>query len=291
MKLRIKALLPYILGIVPSFKGKGRITLLLDAILTDYQDLHSYQVTGTLNGGIKFEFDLRPWGQKFAYYYREWEEEYVDVLRRIYAGGIFLDVGSSLGLYVVSLGEAVRTKGGSIISVEPVPFNLDRQKRNVSLNGFDDLVCYFHLALGREKSKARIYADPLGADNNAFITEDGELEIDILPLDHLVIERAVERIGLMKIDVEGYEPLVIEGAAVTIRQDLPLIFAEFCRERMQINELTIDRSWHFLTNELEYRCYVFDPKTKKLRFLSSPGVSENLFFIPKHSSIPRDLLS
>ena len=291
LKSRTKALLPNILGLLPPFKGKGRITLLLDSILSDYQDYHSYQVTGTLNSGIKFEFDLRPWGQKFAYYYRQWEEEYVDILRRIYTGGVFLDVGSSLGLYVVSLGNAVRAKGGSIISVEPVPFNLDRQKRNVSLNGFDDLVCYFHLALGREISKARIYADPLEADNNAFITEDGEWEIDILPLDHLVIEREVGRIGLMKIDVEGYEPLVIEGAAITIRKDLPIIFAEFCRERMQVNGLTINPSWHFLVNDLEYRCYFFDSKTKKLRFLSTPGAWENLFFIPKHTSIPKELLS
>ncbi len=249
---KMRLLLPSCLSNIPSFRGKGQITLLLDSFLTDGSNSRSYEVAGYLNDGVLFNFDLRPWGQKFAFYYRDWEREYVHILRRLYSGGVFVDVGSSLGLYVVCLGNEVRHLGGSIISIEPVPFNLERQRKNVTLNHFDDLVTYIPCALGREQTIARIQTDPLKADNNAIITNEGDLEVTVRTFDDLAIECKWGRIGLMKLDVEGYEPMVIEGAMATLRRDRPIIFAEFLRERMDLNGFSISTSWQFLVNELNY---------------------------------------
>jgi len=286
---RTRSLLPAALGSIPAFKGKGRITLLLDRVLTDVRNPRSYQVTGCLNNGVRFNFDLRPWGQKFAYYYREWEGEHINVLRRLYSGDVFLDVGSSLGLYVVSMGKAVRSFGGSIISVEPVPFNLERQKRNVSLNNLEDLVTYVQCALGSERALVRLKADPLEADNNAFIAHEGGIEVVVSRLDDLVAETDWGRIGTIKMDVEGYEPMVIEGARETIRRDRPVILAEFCRERMDINGFSMERTWEFLVDDLNYRCFRLSLRDKKLHLLESAGLLENLFFIPTDVVIAPDL--
>lgn len=285
----MRSLLPLCLGSVPEFKGKGRMTLLLDRVFTNSRDPRSYEVIGDLNDGVQFNFDLRPWGQKFAYYYREWERQYIDVFRKLYSGGAFLDVGSSLGLYVVCMGDAVRRLDGSIISVEPVPFNLERQKKNVALNHFESLVTYVKCALGSERASVRIKIDPLQADNNAFIAEEGGLEIDILPLDILVAENKWGRIGAVKIDVEGYEPMVIEGARETIRRDRPVIFAEFCRERMEINGFSMGSTWKFLVDDLGYRCFRLSMGDNKLHSVESPGILENLFFIPKDIVVATDL--
>lgn len=284
----MRSILPLALGSVPAFRGKGRITLLLDKVLTDAGDPRSYEVTGYLNDDVRFNFDLRPWGQKFAYYYREWEREHINVLRRLYYGGIFLDVGSSLGLYVVCMGDAVRRVGGSIISVEPVPFNLHRQKKNVALNHLDGLVTYVQCALGRERASVRIKTDPLQADNNAFIAEEGGLEIAVVPLDDLVSENKWSRIGAMKMDVEGYEPMVIEGAKETIKRDRPVILAEFCRERMDINGFSMDYTWQFLVGELSYGCYSLGAKESRLQSVECPANLENLFFIPPNTRMPAD---
>lgn len=277
----MRSILPLALGSIPAFRGKGRITLVLDKVLTNARDPRSYEVTGYLNDGVRFHFDLRPWGQKFAYYYREWEGEYINVLRGLYSGGIFLDVGSSLGLYVVCMGNAVRSLGGSIISVEPVPFNLERQKKNVALNHLEDLVTYVQCALGNERTSVRVKTDPLQADNNAFIAEEGGLEIAVVPLDDLVSENKWSRIGVMKMDVEGYEPMAVEGARETIKRDRPVILAEFCRERMDINGFAMGRPWEFLVDDLGYRCFWLSLSDKKLHKLESAGDFENLFFLPK----------
>src|SRR6266403_780629 len=287
---KIRSLLPFCLANTPNFKGKGRITLVLDSFLTNSRDPRSYRVSGYLNEDIRFNFDLRPWGQKFAFYYRDWEGEYIHVLRRLYSGGVFVDVGSSLGLYAVSMGNEVRRLGGSIISIEPVPFNLERQRKNVTANHLDDLVTYIPCALGKEQTRVRIQTDPLEADNNAIITDEGDLEIIVRPLDDLASEGKWGRIGLIKMDVEGYEPMVIEGARATLQRDRPIILAEFLRERMDMNGFSMSNSWRFLVDELDYICYFVSGRRGKLRVLGSPGRAENLLFIPRDKLVPPDLL-
>jgi hypothetical protein len=108
-------------------------------------------------------------------------------------------------------------------------------------------------------------------------------------LDCLVEQMQLDNIGLMKIDVEGYEPMVIAGAKATIARDMPVIFAEFNRERMHINGFSMEPSWNFLIKELSYRCYFVPEGQRQLCLLSSPAHRENLFFIPDENKLPLGL--
>lgn len=263
---------------LPDVRGRGRVTLLLDRFLTNPNDPRSYQTTGRLNGNFRFAFDLRPWGQKFAYYYRLWEPDYVHVLRGLYRGGRFIDIGSSLGLYVVTLSDLVRAAGGRIASIEPIPFNRSRQEVNLRLNGIEDLVDPADVALGSEPGRVFLVVDPLHADNNAIISVEGDFEVPVVTLDQLCRDRGWSGIGAIKMDVEGYEPRVIEGGRETIARERPPILAEFNRERMEINGFSIDPSWEFL-HGLGYRAFVLD--RGRLRPIDEPGQHQNLFFIPE----------
>jgi len=254
------------------------MTLLLDRLLTDVADPRSYEAIGTLNGGFRFAFDLRPWGQKFAYYYRSWEADYVSALRGLYRGGWFIDVGSSLGLYVVSLSDLVRAAGGRIASIEPIPFNKRRQEANVRLNGIEDLVDYAEVALGAEPGRVFLAVDPMQADNNAFISTEGDVEVPIVTLDQLCHDHGWSGIGAIKMDVEGYEPKVVEGARETIARERPPILAEFNRERMAINGFTMDDSWNFLRG-LRYEAFRLE--RGRLVPVDDPAQHQNLFFVPE----------
>ena len=278
MRNAVRAVMPPLISRLPDFRGRGRVTLLLDRLLTDPSDPRSYQTTGTLNDGVRFHFDLRPWGQKFAYYYRQWERDLIVTLRSLYRGGWFVDVGSSLGLYVVCMAEAVRNRGGRIAAIEPVPFNCERQKVNVALNQAGDLVEYANVALGAGPALLRLAVDPAHADNNAYLSTEGEIEVEVVAFDALCERRGWRGIGAMKIDVEGYEPLVIEGARATIARDRPIILAEFNRERMAINGLAIEPSWEFLRS-LGYRAHVLNGR--RLMAIDEPASHENIFFLPE----------
>ena len=255
--------------------------LLLDRLLTSHTDPASYTAIAELNGQGLFELDLRAWGQKFAFYYRQWEKAYVDLMRYLYSGGTFIDVGSSLGLYVIGLADIVRAHDGRIISIEPVPFNLARQARNVQLNDAADIVTYVTDAVGAEAGSVRINTDSAMADNNAFISTEGDLEVQVVRIDDLLERWPSQRIGMMKVDIEGYEPLAIEGARATLREHQPIILAEFNRERMAINHLSIGDVWRFLIHEIGYRCYALNVDTRCLEPLLEPGDRENLLFCPQ----------
>ena len=277
MRKAIRTLLPPFLSRLPDVRGRGRMTLLIDRLLTDEKDPDSYNTIGILNGNVRFQFDLRPWGQKFAYYYRSWESNAISTFRALYRGGWFIDVGSSLGLYVVCMADVVRARGGRIAAIEPVPFNRDRQNINVALNNAQDLVEYAAVALGSEPGQIRLAVDPLHADNNAYFSDDGDVEVEVVTLDALCASRRWSPVGAIKMDVEGYEPKVFEGARETVTRDRPVILAEFNRERMAINGFSIAPSWDFLHGN-EYRAYVLE--RGYLQQIDDPGSHENLFFIP-----------
>jgi FkbM family methyltransferase len=274
----VRAALPAILSRLPDVRGRGRVTLLLDRVLTDEREPQSFQTVGQLNGGFPFAFDLRPWGQKFAYYYRCWEADLVRALKGLYRGGWFIDVGSSLGLYVVCMSDRVRAQGGRIASIEPVPFNLDRQMQNIALNGIGDLVDCVSIALGAEAGSVRLSVDPLGADNNAIVTPDGAISVEMMTLDRLCSTREWKGIGAIKMDVEGYEPKVIAGGRDVIARERPPILAEFNRERMAINGFSMEEPWDFLRAQ-GYEAYRLE--SGRLRRIESPQRFENLFFVPK----------
>jgi len=266
-----------VLSHTPYFRGKGRITLAVDRVLTDANDPASYNTTGLLLGRFPFHLDLRPWGQKFAFYYGDWERELIVAFRNLYRGGLLVDVGSSLGLYVVCMSDLVRSAGGRIVSIEPVPRNLSRQHENILLNAIGDLVDVVPICAGAERGVVHLVADEIGGDNNAFIAASGGIACDVVPLDELAAEQNWPRIGAMKIDVEGYDPLVIEGARGRIERDRPILLVEFNRERMAINELSIEPEWTFL-RALGYRA--FRVEGDALIPLPEPGACENLFFVP-----------
>ena len=274
----LRALLPPVLSRLPNVRGKGRVTLLLDRLLTNPNDPRSYETIGVVNGGdFRLHLDLRPWGQKFAYYYRVWDEEQIAAFRDLYRGGWFIDVGSSIGLYVVAMGARVRAAHGRIASIEPIPFNVALQIENVKLNGFEDLVEYAPVALGSEPGSVALVVDPVDAGNNAFIHPTGTARVDVVTLDDLCRQRGWNGIGAIKMDIEGYEPPVIAGAREIIARDRPVILAEFHRERMRINGFTIDDSWNFLMS-LGYRASFLDGRA--LRPLPEPGEQQNIFFVP-----------
>jgi FkbM family methyltransferase len=268
-----------VLSAVPPFRGKGRLTMFLDGLLTDYRNPESYVTTGRINGDALFSLDLRAWSQKFAFYYGEWEGDLILTMRSLYRGGTFIDVGSSLGLYAVCVGKSVLARGGSVVAIEPVPLNLARQRVNLELNALGDRVEVMPVALGDHEGVLPMTIDPTGADNNAFFREGGAVTAPLTTLDRALLDRAdLAPVRMMKIDVEGYESFILAGGERLIRRDRPVILAEFCRERMAINGCSMEEAWETLTS-WGYRA--FHLKEGRLDALAEPGDFENLFLIPE----------
>lgn len=135
-------------------------------------------------------------------------------------GDIFLDIGAHLGLY--SLGAATRHPGAiKVIAFEPHPLNVLTLLRQLGLNGQQHAVELICAAVGAAAGFGKLW--PYSTMGN-FIAEHAPadapkdnppLTVPIVSLDMLFAARPDLADGrvFVKIDVEGYEPAVIAGAA------------------------------------------------------------------------------
>ena len=96
-------------------------------------------------------------------------------------------------------------------------------------------------------------------------THFDEIEVNLTPLDDFIDQFDLDEIGLVKIDVEGHELEVIEGAKQTFERFKPLIFIEI--EARHHNGIT-DDVFCKLT-ELGFRGYFMDPLKKELNSISN----------------------
>ena len=140
---------------------------------------------------------------------------------------MFIDAGACIGEYCVWLAK----NGKRCIAIEPV--NFDAVRKNVSLNRLEDKVKVFACGLGSKKD--RVYFNiPTGLPSSSYIDKDSgkEPNVDIETLDFIFLCQfgiaPTDRV-LMKMDVEGMEPELIEGARNFIagHKNLTLIYEHF----------------------------------------------------------------
>jgi FkbM family methyltransferase len=131
---------------------------------------------------------------------------------RFQPGQVFVDVGANVGGYSVR----AAARGMTVYSFEPNPENLRLLKLNadvnrVSLNIFPD-------ALGARSEKARLVLN--GASSR--ISEREGIEVSMRTLDSFELPGA----DLMKVDAEGFEFDVLQGAVLTLRRFHPSLMIE-----------------------------------------------------------------
>jgi len=147
-------------------------------------------------------------------------------------GMVFCDVGANFGYYTL-LGAQAVTDTGKVYAVECNPRLHKLLRRSVMVNGLSDIVEIKQAAASNSRKRVTLTVDlefsgggttlPVG-DKSAWTRE--KFEVDAAPLDELV--SPARPVNIMKIDVEGAEPLVIAGAQRILgHPDLKLIVTEF----------------------------------------------------------------
>ena len=156
------------------------------------------------------------------------EPQELDYLRgRLPATDVFIDVGANVGYFTC----IARHTGVHVVAIEPAARNLDLLYRNITANGWSD-VEVFPIGLGREPGLATLYGDGTGASlvtRWAGVSDVWQRTIPLTTLDAVIGGRFPGQRLLIKIDVEGTEHAVLDGAPLTLaRRPAPRWLVEVC---------------------------------------------------------------
>ena len=164
------------------------------------------------------------WAEHGKEYEREETALMADLLP---PGGTMIDVGANIGLHCVKL--AKRVEDIKILAFEPVKDTLKFLRLNLAKNGVADHVEIHHVALSDHDGDLRMTAT-LQITN--FVVSDQMAASDdateIVPSRRLddVLNGKVDRVDLIKCDVEGSELAVVRGASATLKRWRPPLFIE-----------------------------------------------------------------
>lgn len=139
---------------------------------------------------------------------------------------ICFDVGGNVGAVTLAMARAQRGGTGQVHTFEPAPANYARLQANVALN--PDLaprVTLVNRGVGRAAGSLR-WTEESDNPGNGSLGTDGDIAVPVITLDSYCAERAIPRIDVMKIDVEGMEFDVLSGAAESLRRWKPKLYFE-----------------------------------------------------------------
>jgi FkbM family methyltransferase len=158
------------------------------------------------------------------------ETEEVACIRRFLPdAAVFVDVGAYVGFYTC----LARSMGKHVIAVEPLRENLMLLLKNLDLNGWRDVEVW-PVGLGAAPGIARMYGVSTGASlirGWAKIVPSLQEDIAVTTLDRLLALRFENEKLVIKIDAEGAEFDILEGAAETLaRRPRPVWLVEVCLE-------------------------------------------------------------
>jgi FkbM family methyltransferase len=182
--------------------------------------------------GILYEGNLGNSIDNDIFYHGAYEKHILyflrDVMRVAYANqGTFLDVGANTGLYSLFVSRYV----SAVHAFEPWQPVLARFRRMVDLNYIKNIVIH-PVGLGDENARKSFYQPPpenLGTgsfvkeftDKNSYA---GEYEIRIG--DDVLEKEGVKSAVVIKMDIEGYEKLALNGLRRTLWRDRPVVHVE-----------------------------------------------------------------
>jgi FkbM family methyltransferase len=140
-------------------------------------------------------------------------------------GDIFVDIGANIGLMSIFASKCVGDTG-HVHAFEALPKTALILEENMRINAVKN--CTMHgFALGAAKGTATIYENmQVNRGGASLVVSDGSqgTQISLEKLDDVYPNTAP--IAMVKIDVEGYEPMVLEGAKHTLFRCRPIVIIE-----------------------------------------------------------------
>lgn len=185
--------------------------------------------------GLLMQLDSRNLIDRDLLFRGEYEPQLTLLLSRLTpVGGVTVDVGANIGCHTLTLAQAVGSKG-LVFAFEPNPPIRAVLERNVALNKFEN-VHIFNCALGDEPGTLPLRVPQANSAEHsnmglaslvALETPHDLINVPVQTLDAALGDLELDRVDVVKIDVQGYECQVLRGMANILERHRPAVIFEY----------------------------------------------------------------
>jgi FkbM family methyltransferase len=183
--------------------------------------------------GVRFECDLADKLTREIYYVG-FDRRDCRVLRGfVKRGDVILDVGANIGYFSLLFAKWLRGTG-AVHAFEPFPATILRFERNLDLNPeLRSVICLHKLAVSDFVGSMSMAVPDEGNSGCNYLTGENQGEIKVTTLDAFVQQERLSRLDLLKVDVEGAEVGLLQGAEETINRFRPVLMIEINPSTLQ----------------------------------------------------------
>ena len=248
-----------------------------------------YRIVGGLHGTFLVNENDYYIGRAMQLYgeYSEYEWQVLSAFAG--SGRDAIEVGANIGTHTVPLARLLGSRGRRLVAVDAQRAVFQLLCANLALNGLlnvqaENVAC-------SDVSGWVTFDEPDYASLGNFGAVEmkasgGAQRVRAIPLDELV--PASMDIGLVKLDVEGFEQRVLEGARSTIKRCRPVIYLE--NDRPQNSRSLIEMLWSMNYEMWWHRPWLYRPDNFRGNAENIYGevVSLNMLAAPKEMRLNVD---
>lgn len=201
----------------------------MEALLSKLLTTHSYwsrfipsfYYPYSVKGG-RIYLDISESSMMFARVIGQYEVEKQKALQTFLSrGGSFIDIGANKGDFTILAAQLVGNEG-NVLSFEPEPSNFKWLLKTIKINHYENIEAY-QIALSDREGKEKLHIGKKSGFHSLLPQDSNRPEtigVQVLTLDRFLEDTDWNRsVDVIKIDVEGAEMNVLNGARRTLDQN------------------------------------------------------------------------
>lgn len=155
------------------------------------------------------------------------------IVKNVKEGNTCFDIGANIGLMTLNFAKQVG-EAGQVIAFEPHPDISKCLEENIAKNKMSGRVRFFNYGLSNYIGVGTLHGIDNSAPNRGMSSLvpanlhglSQKIEVTIVTLDRFVTDHKIDKIDFIKIDIQGAEGLLLQGATETLTRFSPFLMIE-----------------------------------------------------------------
>lgn len=212
-----------------------------------------------------------------------WDANVMTCCRAILRGGdVFYDIGANTGLFALDMAKSISNL--TVFAFEPQPSLAKHIRRSIEANGFDQ-VTLLEVLLGKEEGESSLFLTSHSIHASVIPREEHyrELKRPLRTLDGLLAAGELAPPDVIKIDVEGSELRVFEGAETILKSHQPSLVFE-ADDNMSRMGYSTDDLFSLLERAAPYTFFLIDSQGVPVSVARPYPLGNFLALSPRHKN-------